>query len=114
MHRDNRFLFLALNVPMQIFTHLRTSGTGLQLIDTLAIVALAGGPCAGPARRPHASEAYTSYMCNLYAIFAIDCIGILAPVHFETEGLSRTGFSLSVLTFLPEKTRQSEAGPTLS
>jgi hypothetical protein len=55
-----------------------------QVIDTAVIAVRPGLAFGAFPSSCQSREAYTSYMCNLYAIFAIHCIGNFSAVHFET------------------------------
>src|SRR6266852_6269374 len=78
------FPFLALCVSAQIFTLLSACYATSQVADSVTIVAAAGRSLGASDRGFHARKAYTSCMCNLYAIFAIHCIGKSSPLHFES------------------------------
>jgi hypothetical protein len=73
--RGKAFLILALCVPVRIVTLFVTRCLPLQVLDTAEIAGYAERHISPSSILPHAGKAYTSYMCNLYAILAIHCIG---------------------------------------
>jgi hypothetical protein len=79
-----RFHFYALWVALKNLLFFGASYRPAQVIDTAVIADCWGEPFVAMPRNFPAAKAYTSYMCNPYAIFTIHCIGKSWHLHFET------------------------------